>query len=141
MALCYVLGNDSAVALAEHVGGSLEGFATLMNQKAEELGLSNTHFVTPHGLDDANHYTTAYELAVLTDYALNNESFRNIVNTQCTTITINGNARTINNTNELLGYLPGVNGVKTGFTNGARKVLSYILYKRRKPNYYSSVRM
>lgn len=141
MVLCYVLGNDAAVALAEHVGGGLEGFSTLMNQKAEELGLSNTHFVTPHGLDDENHYTTAYELAILTDYALNNETFRNIVNTQCITITINGSSRTIYNTNELLGYLAGVNGVKTGFTNGARKMLSYFMHKRRKSNYYRSIRM
>ncbi len=94
-----------------------------MNQKAEELGLSNTHFVTPHGLDDSNHYTTAYELALLTDYALENETFRKIVNTQNTNITINGNSRNISNTNELLGYTPGVNGVKTGFTNGAGRCL------------------
>ncbi len=94
-----------------------------MNQKAEELGLKNTHFVTPHGLDDSNHYTTAYELALLTDYALNNEIFCKIVNTQNTNITINGNSRNISNTNELLGYTPGVNGVKTGFTNGAGRCL------------------
>ncbi len=94
-----------------------------MNQKAEELGLNNTHFVTPHGLDDSNHYTTAYELALLTDYALNNETFCKIVNTQNTNITINGVSRNISNTNELLGYTPGVNGVKTGFTNGAGRCL------------------
>ncbi len=94
-----------------------------MNKKAEELGLSNTHFVTPHGLDDSNHYTTAYELALLTDYALNNETFCKIVNTQNTNITVNGVSRNISNTNELLGYTPGVNGVKTGFTNGAGRCL------------------
>jgi len=94
-----------------------------MNQKAQELELANTHFVTPHGLDDENHYTTAYELALLTDYALNNEMFRKIVNTQTTTITINGNSRVIANTNELLGYMQGVNGVKTGFTNAAGRCL------------------
>lgn len=116
-------GNDAAVALAEHVGGSIEGFADLMNKKAKELGLSNTNFVTPHGLDNENHYTTAYELAVLTDYALNNETFAKIVNTKSTSININGNTRNIYNTNELLGYMPGVNGVKTGFTNGAGRCL------------------
>lgn len=94
-----------------------------MNKKAEELGLKNTHFVTPHGLDDENHYTTAYELAYLTDYALKNETFVKIVNTKVTSININGNSRTIYNTNELLGYLEGVNGVKTGFTNNAGRCL------------------
>ena len=67
-------GNDAAVALAIHTAGSVEKFANLMNQKAEELGLTNTHFVTPHGLDDSEHYTTAYELAKITDYALKNET-------------------------------------------------------------------
>lgn len=116
-------GNDAAVALAEHVGGSIEGFADLMNKKAKELGLNNTNFVTPHGLDNENHYTTAYELAVLTDYALNNETFAKIVNTKSTSISINGNTRNIYNTNELLGYMLGVDGVKTGFTNGAGRCL------------------
>ena len=116
-------GNDAAVALAQHVGGSVEGFATLMNKKAKELGLSDTNFVTPHGLDNENHYTTAYELALLTDYALDNKTFSKIVNTKSTTISINGNSRNIYNTNELLGYMSGVNGVKTGFTNGAGRCL------------------
>ena len=116
-------GNDAAVALAEHIGGSIEGFANLMNKKAKELGLSNTNFVTPHGLDNEDHYTTAYELAVITDYALNNETFAKIVNTKSTAISINGNNRNIYNTNELLGYMQGVDGVKTGFTNGAGRCL------------------
>ena len=94
-----------------------------MNKKAEELGLENTHFVTPHGLDDENHYTTAYELAILTDYALQNKTFAQIVNTKVATISINGNNRNIYNTNELLGYLEGVNGVKTGFTGEAGRCL------------------
>lgn len=116
-------GNDAAVALAEHVGGSIEGFANLMNNKAKKLGLNNTNFVTPHGLDNENHYTTAYELAVITDYALNNKTFAKIVNTKVASISINGNTRNIYNTNELLGYMSGVNGVKTGFTNGAGRCL------------------
>jgi len=116
-------GNDAAVALAEYVGGSIEGFAKLMNKKAIEIGLKNTHFVTPHGLDNIEHYTTAYELAVLTDYAMQNEKFSKIVNTKNTTISINGVARNIYNTNELLGTLNGVNGVKTGFTNNAGRCL------------------
>lgn len=116
-------GNDAAVALAEYVGGSVEEFANMMNQKAKELYLENTHFVTPHGLDSEEHYTTAYELAILTDYALKNEVFSQIVGTKTYTITINGYSRTISNTNELLGNLNGVYGVKTGFTNGAGRCL------------------
>lgn len=116
-------GNDAAVALAEHVGGSVKEFAELMNEKATELGLTNTHFVTPHGLDDANHYTTALELAKLTDYAMDNETFAKIVGTKSTTIYINNQPRQINNTNELLGVLNGVVGVKTGFTNNAGRCL------------------
>ena len=116
-------GNDTAVALAEHVGGSIEGFAVLMNEKAKELGLENTHFVTPHGLDSDEHYTTAYELALLTDYALKNKTFADIVHTKTCNISINGILRTISNTNELLGNLNGVYGVKTGFTNGAGRCL------------------
>ena len=82
-------GNDSAVALAEHVAGSVESFSKLMNKKVEELGLKNTHFVTPHGLDEEEHYTTAYELAKIADYALNIEEFAKIVRTTNYTVNIN----------------------------------------------------
>lgn len=117
-------GNDTAVALALHVGGSIEGFAKLMNEKAEELNLKNSHFVTPHGLDDPSHYTTAVELAKLTDYALKNTKFVEIVRTKNATININGTPREINNTNEVLcSDIEGVYGVKTGFTNNAGRCL------------------
>lgn len=116
-------GNDAAIALAETVSGDVSGFAELMNNKAKDLGLTNTSFVTPHGLDSDNHYTTAYELALLTDYALQNETFSSIVKTKTYTVTINGYPKTITNTNELLGILNGVYGVKTGFTNGANRCL------------------
>ena len=116
-------GNDAAVALAEYVGGDIEGFAGLMNQKTQKLNLTNTHFVTPHGLDNDDHYTTAYELAVLADYALKNETFSKIVGTKNITISINNYSKTLSNTNELLGNLNGVYGVKTGFTNGANRCL------------------
>lgn len=116
-------GNDAAVQIAETVGGSVEGFAEMMNKKAQELGLKNTSFVTPHGLDQEGHHTTAYELAVLTDYALNNSEFAKIVNTKNHVVSINGSPKELNNTNELLGYLQGVNGVKTGFTNNALRCL------------------
>ena len=94
-----------------------------MNQKAKELNLKHTHFVSPHGLDDKNHYTTAYELAILTDYALKYETFKKVVGTKTATISVNGNPRTITNTNELLGNLNGVYGVKTGFTFNAGRCL------------------
>ena len=116
-------GNDAAVALAEYVSGSVESFAELMNNKANELGLTNTHFVTPHGLDNNDHYSTAYDLAILTDYALTNKIFSKIVKTKTYTITLNGYSKTLSNTNELLGNLDGVYGVKTGFTNGANRCL------------------
>ena len=121
--LMLVSGNDAAVALAEHVGGSIEGFAEMMNEKAGRLGLNNTHFVTPHGLDEPQHYTTAYELSLLADYALNNKKFAEIVGTKTYTVMVNNLPRLINNTNELLGNINGVYGVKTGFTNGANRCL------------------
>ena len=121
--LLLVSGNDAAVALAEHVSGSVEAFAEKMNQKAEELGLENTHFIVPHGLDMENHYTTALELAEMADYAMNNKKFAEIVATKAKTINISGRSKSLINTNELLGNLEGVNGVKTGFTNGANRCL------------------
>ena len=116
-------GNDAAVALAVHIGGSVEEFATMMNVKAKELGCTNSHFVTPHGLDQEEHYTTAYELACMADYALNIPKFREIVGTKTYTVTINNRPMVIGNTNELLGSLIGVYGIKTGFTNGAGRCL------------------
>lgn len=116
-------GNDAAVALANHIGGSIEGFADMMNKKAKELGCVNSHFITPHGLDQEGHYTTAYELACITDYALNIPKFKEIVSTKGYTVTINAQSKAITNTNELLGNTDGVYGVKTGFTNGANRCL------------------
>ena len=116
-------GNDAAVALAEYCSGSIPEFCNLMNQKAIELGLTNSHFETPLGLDSDGHYTTAYELALITDYALKNSTFVKIVNTKNHTIQINNYPKNLSNTNELLGVLDGVYGVKTGFTNGANRCL------------------
>lgn len=121
--LLLVSGNDAAVALAEYTAGNIASFAELMNNKAKELKLENTNYITPHGLDSDEHYTTAYELAKMTDYALENTTFAKIVNTKSYTVTINGNPKNLSNTNELLGNLNGVNGVKTGFTNGANRCL------------------
>ncbi len=91
--------------------------------KLKNFGLSNTNFESPHGLDSNNHYTTAYELATLANYAMKNDVFSNIVNTKSYTVNINNEPKSINNTNELLGFLAGVYGVKTGFTNGANRCL------------------
>ena len=107
-------GNDAAVALAEVCAGSIVDFSNLMNKKANELGLVNTHFESPHGLDSDGHYTTAYELALLSDYALKNKTFLQIVGTYNYTISINGHPKSLTNTNELLGNLNGVYGIKTG---------------------------
>ncbi|MFR8103528.1 MAG: D-alanyl-D-alanine carboxypeptidase family protein [Clostridia bacterium] len=130
-------GNDAAIALSEYIGGSVQGFADKMNAKAKELNLKNTHFVVPHGLDNPEHYTTAYELALMADYGLKNEKFAKIVQTQVYTLSINGYAKTIHNTNELLGNLEGVKGVKTGFTNGAGRCL--VTYIQRGGEEYISV--
>ncbi len=116
-------GNDAAVCLAESVGGSVAEFSDLMNNKAQQLGLSHSHFESPHGLDSDGHYTTAHELALLSDYALKNPTFLNIVGTKHYTVTINGYPKNLSNTNELLGNLDGVYGIKTGFTNGANRCL------------------
>jgi D-alanyl-D-alanine carboxypeptidase (penicillin-binding protein 5/6) len=116
-------GNDCAIAIAEHISGSAKDFSILMNDKASLLSLNHTNFVTPHGLDDVNHYTSAYDLAMLTDYALGNVTFKKIVSTKQTTICIDNNIRTISNTNELLGIVDGVYGVKTGFTFEAGRCL------------------
>ncbi|HPC99763.1 MAG TPA: D-alanyl-D-alanine carboxypeptidase family protein [Acetivibrio sp.] len=112
-------GNDAALAVAEHIGGTVENFVKMMNDKAKELGLTNTSFKTPHGLDADGHYSTAYELAVLTQYALKNPVFSKIVSTQNISI---GN-RNLYSTNEMLSLYPGADGVKTGYTGKAGRCL------------------
>lgn len=112
-------GNDAAIAIAEHIGGSVEAFAEMMNRKAAEIGATNTNFVTPHGLDNPQHYSTPYDLALITQYALKNEKFRKIVSTKNSTF----QGANITNTNEMLGVYPGVNGVKTGYTGQAGRCL------------------
>lgn len=116
-------GNDAAVQIAISTAGNVENFAVLMNNKAKELGLKNTNFITPHGLDREAHYTTALELAIIADYALDNPKIAEVVATQQYTVKINENTKLISNTNELLGYLNGVTGVKTGYTSKAGRCL------------------
>ncbi|MBQ9984520.1 MAG: D-alanyl-D-alanine carboxypeptidase [Lachnospiraceae bacterium] len=113
--------NDTAVAIAEHVGGSVEGFAEMMNQKAKELGAYNTNFVTPNGLDAPEHYTTAYDLALIASYAIQNEAF--LQYTQAASHSFQeistGRSFTVNNKNKFLSSYDGAIGIKTGFTNDA----------------------
>lgn len=113
--------NDTAVAIAEHIGGSVEGFAELMNLKAEELGLTNTHFVTPNGLDSEEHYTTAYELCCIASYAIQNKKFMDIVQTPSHQFSNCDNTRTysVNNKDAFLTSYSGALGIKTGFTGNA----------------------
>jgi D-alanyl-D-alanine carboxypeptidase (penicillin-binding protein 5/6) len=118
-------GNDAAVAIAAHIGGSVENFIGMMNQKAKDMGLTNTNFVTPNGLHDPNHYTTAYDLAVIAAYALSNETFREICSTQYYRTETGNHTRTFKNTNKLLWNFFGANGVKTGFTTPAGRCLVF----------------
>lgn len=114
-------GNDGAVALAEGVAGSEELFADLMNKKAALLGARSTHFTNPNGLPDKLHRSSALDLALITNYALDNPYFAQIVRTRQAVIPRDGSSwkRTLRNTNRLLGVMQGVNGVKTGTTNAA----------------------
>ncbi len=112
-------GNDAAVALAIYCGGTVEGFAELMNDKARYLGLKDTHFVNPHGLDAPEHYSTARDLATLAAYAMENPIFAQTVGTKQVTV---GN-RCLTNHNKLLWQVDGADGVKTGFTKAAGRIL------------------
>ena len=115
-------GNDAAVALAEHIGGSIPEFADMMNAKAAELGMKDTHFVNPHGLDEEGHYSSAYDLAILAKAALENPVFEKIVSTK--EYRIEGPVRWVfTNTNRLLSDMPTADGVKTGFTDAAGRCL------------------
>ena len=118
-------GNDSAVALACHVGGNLEGFAKMMNETAKKAGAENSNFATPHGLDHKDHYTTAYDLARITAYALNNPIFKEISSCKMHIVeaTNKSDTRYMSNKNKLLNTLDGCAGVKTGFTTKAGRCL------------------
>lgn len=112
-------GNDAATALALHCSGSVEAFAEQMNAKARELGLTNTHFANPHGLDDEENYGSARDLAKLTAYALKNPDFAQIVSTK----TYRADDRCFVNHNKLLWRCEGAIGVKTGYTKAAGRIL------------------
>ena len=124
-ALLLESANDAAAAIAVAVAGSVEDFAVLMNEKAAELGLADTHFVNPHGLDHEDHYTTARELALITKEALNHPAFREICSSRRKTIPLHGDegVRVLINHNKLLTSYDGCIGVKTGFTKKTGRCL------------------
>ena len=112
-------GNDASVAVAEHIGGSVEGFAAMMNDKAAQLGLEHTSFVNPHGLDAPGHYTSAADLATLARYAMANDEFRRMVALESVVIEASAGPQELENGNLLIGTLEGATGVKTGWTSRA----------------------
>lgn len=122
--LILASGNDAAMALACAIGGTEENFVDMMNKFAIDLDLKNTHFANPHGLDSKGHYTSTYDLAVITNYALDNPVFKEIVSTK-TKILNEGepNVRYLRNKNKLLFSQDGCVGVKTGFTDNAGRCL------------------
>ncbi|MGB4781287.1 D-alanyl-D-alanine carboxypeptidase family protein [Candidatus Methylomirabilis sp.] len=122
--------NDAALAAAEHVGGSEERFVARMNAKADSLGMEGTHFTNPHGLDNPDHYSTAYDLAILTRQALRNPTFARMVQTREAQLSIltgrNGKVvkrKVIRTHNQLLDQFAGADGVKTGYTEQAGRCL------------------
>jgi len=139
--LLYVLmvgsANDSAVVLAEHISGSVEDFADLMNEKAKEIGCTSTNFLNPYGAHDENHYSTAYDLALMAKYAMQNETFRTLVSTTSYKLPITNKYekedRLFTTTNALLMvsnntradnyYYKYATGIKTGFTTPAKNCL------------------
>ena len=118
-------GNDSAVALATHISGNIDDFALLMCETAKKAGALDSNFKNPHGLDNKDHYTTAYDLAKITSYALKNDDFRDIVSCKkyTTKENVNTTKRTLINKNKLLSSLDGCIGVKTGYTTKAGRCL------------------
>ncbi len=167
-ALLVQSANDSAFAIAKHVSGSIEGFVQLMNDKAKEIGAKNTHFVNPNGLHDESHVTTAHDLALIGQYAMNNEVFRKFVNTTKYTIGPTNKkteARYLWNTNNLLAgsaliNVDGVNvpykyegasGIKTGTTGQAgnclvsfaerdgQRLIAVVLKAQGEANLYSDI--
>ena len=124
-------GNDCAETLAVYCSNSIEEFSVLMNKTAEKIGALNSNFVNPHGLHDDNHYTTAYDLGLISCYAMNNKYFREIVSTKYAKIpySTKNTMRTIKNKNKMLWNLNGATGIKTGFTKKAGRCLVSSVYQ------------
>jgi D-alanyl-D-alanine carboxypeptidase len=121
--LMFKSGNDAAIAIAEEIGKSTEGFAEIMNHYARGIGLLDSHFESPHGLDSSQHYSSAYDLAQLTAKGMDYELFREIVGSKQISKEKYNFTRDYNNINKILWRIPGANGVKTGYTGQAGKCL------------------
>jgi D-alanyl-D-alanine carboxypeptidase (penicillin-binding protein 5/6) len=118
-------GNDCAETLAKHCSGSIENFAVLMNETAKKIGANSSNFVNPHGLHNDKHYTTAYDLALISAYSIKNPVFKEIVSTKRVKIpqTTRNYDRILINKNKMLNMLDGATGIKTGFTKKAGRCL------------------
>ncbi len=118
-------GNDAANVIAYFLSGGIPEFAALMNKKAEQIGMKNTNFVTPSGLDDDEHYTTAYDMAILAAYALKNEEFKKVCSSYTATVSFGNPMQkyVIKNHNRLLKSVEGCIGIKTGFTKKSGRCL------------------
>lgn len=116
-------GNDCAVAIAEHIGGSVENFVKMMNEKAYEIGAKDTNCTNPHGLDTDNNYSTAYDLALITSYAKTNDTLAKMLGTKSITVNFDKTPKYLANTNRLLSTYVYCDGGKTGFTNMANRCL------------------
>ena len=127
LGLMLASGNDAAVAISEHIGGTTAQFVAMMNARAKEIGAVNTHFANPHGLPDDNHYTTAYDLALIAREAMGNPVFRGLVSTERASIPWAGRDydRQLRNKNRLLSSYPGATGIKTGYTSRAGRCLVF----------------
>ena len=141
-ALIIKSANDVAAQIAEHIGGTEQAFIDMMNQRAQEIGCTNTHFATPNGLDAGyNHYTTASDLAKIAQYAIKKPMFRKLVSTGYYSFSnlTTGRSYSIGTTNALLGNVPGVQGMKTGYTNKAGYCFVGLSYSARGNTYISVV--
>ncbi len=121
--LMFKSGNDAAIAIAEHLGGSVAGFSVLMNDFAKTIGIIDSNFQSPHGLDSAMHFSSAYDLAILGATAMENELFAEIVSTKEISAKNTGFTRDYRNINKILWKIPNANGIKTGYTGQAGKCL------------------
>lgn len=121
--LMFKSGNDAAIAIAEELGGSIEGFSEIMNHYARGIGILDSHFESPHGLDSSEHYSSAYDLAILTAKGMDYDLFREIVGSKQISKEKYNFTRDYNNINKILWKIPGANGVKTGSTGQAGKCL------------------
>lgn len=121
--LMFKSGNDAAIAIAEELGGSIEGFAEIMNHYARGIGILDSHFESPHGLDSSKHYSCAYDLALLSAKGMDYDLFREIVGSKSISKEKYNFTRDYNNINKILWKIPGANGIKTGYTGQAGKCL------------------